>query len=445
MIDAVCVALLLGGSAVAVPWRDGRYLHYVFSFVAFEAFLALGPRAAWLVLGAGAAGVLGHVAWSRMRPPAPPGSQAVARSLGATTVASAAGMLASDVLVRRLGTGYPVPVATLGDLVRFSALLACLFATSALAKAALLRVLAGDGTRPVPEGESGSALYSIGAVVGAPMHYAAHPLLAHGWTGAWVAATGWAFLLNEVLRRELDRDRRAQVLVRELARKERLSAVGEVTARIVHQTRHQLGLIGISAHRIGKRAGALSGDDARVVHEELAKLDEVQRELAEMLTSDLRDASRPALAGPALTYSDVVAAVVKRLGALAETRGVRLELGPIEPAAAARPANAENVSHGLFNVIENALAVARAVVRVDATRRGGTLVISVLDDGPGLEPAVLDRATEPFFTTKTKGTGMGLAIARAAFEEEGAALHVANRPQGGCAVEIAVPARPLME
>lgn len=75
-----------------------------------------------------------------------------------------------------------------------------------------------------------------------------------------------------------------------------------------------------------------------------------------------------------------------------------------------------------------------------AISRESALVLSVADDGPGLPDHVLERATEPFFTTKPDGTGMGLAIARAAFEEEGAALLIGNDAKGGCLVEIVVPA-----
>jgi signal transduction histidine kinase len=445
VIEVVCFALLFAGSWVTVPWRDGRYLHYVFSFVAFEAFLAFGPSAVWLAIGAGGAGVVAQISWHRLARRARAGSFAIALSLGVTTVANSVAMLAASAIGRAMHAEYPVPFFSAASFWRFTLLLNCLFVTSALVKEGLLRGLMRELRRGPPPGvESGAAVYGVGAVVGAPLHYVAHPLYVHGLVLPWVGAMLWSFLLNAVIRRELERDRRARALMRELASKERLSAVGEVTARIVHQTRHQLGIIGISAHRIGKRVAALSGDDARIVQEELAKLDEVQRELAAMLTRNLRHGADASHVAPPLSYADLIAGVAQRLAGVAETRGVRLELGTLACLAGDRPARADHVAQGFFNVLENALSAARTVVRVEAEVRRGERVVLVQDDGPGLDPAVLDRATEPFFTTKPEGTGMGLAIARAAFEEEGAALRVANRPEGGCRVEVALPAEEML-
>jgi len=87
---------------------------------------------------------------------------------------------------------------------------------------------------------------------------------------------------------------------------------------------------------------------------------------------------------------------------------------------------------------------ARRGVRVDAATRDGGLVLSVVDDGPGMQREVLARATEPFVTTKPDGTGMGLAIARAAVGEEGGALRLANGQTGGLRVELIFPTQRLV-
>jgi PAS domain S-box-containing protein len=66
--------------------------------------------------------------------------------------------------------------------------------------------------------------------------------------------------------------------------------------------------------------------------------------------------------------------------------------------------------------------------------------ISVTDDGPGIPQHVLDRIFEPLFTTKRNGTGLGLAIARRLMERQGGALSVENRPEGGAAFHVLIPA-----
>jgi PAS domain S-box-containing protein len=66
--------------------------------------------------------------------------------------------------------------------------------------------------------------------------------------------------------------------------------------------------------------------------------------------------------------------------------------------------------------------------------------MSVSDDGPGIAPANIDRIFEPLFTTKRNGTGLGLAIARRLIEGHGGMLTAENRPEGGSAFHLLVPA-----
>jgi two-component system cell cycle sensor histidine kinase/response regulator CckA len=66
--------------------------------------------------------------------------------------------------------------------------------------------------------------------------------------------------------------------------------------------------------------------------------------------------------------------------------------------------------------------------------------ISVSDDGPGIEPSILDQIFEPLFTTKRNGTGLGLAIARRLVEGHGGMLTAENLSEGGSAFHLLVPA-----
>jgi signal transduction histidine kinase len=135
----------------------------------------------------------------------------------------------------------------------------------------------------------------------------------------------------------------------------------------------------------------------------------------------------------------LVREVVARLDGLAASRRVRIGVDGLTAAESMAPRDAENVAHALFNVLENAIVAARREVRVAAAKRGAELVVSIVDDGPGMPPAAAARALEPFVTTKPDGTGMGLPIARAAVCEEGGALRIANSPDGGLAVECVFP------
>lgn len=137
---------------------------------------------------------------------------------------------------------------------------------------------------------------------------------------------------------------------------------------------------------------------------------------------------------------------LRRLAAecVAETveHGGRAELAPGEPT----PVEGErlNLRRAVSNLLDNASAYGgggTVVVRAEA----GAVVLRVLDDGPGLPDAELERVLEPFArlepsrSRETGGVGLGLASARAIVRSHGGSLRLSNRPEGGLQAEIRLP------
>ena len=104
------------------------------------------------------------------------------------------------------------------------------------------------------------------------------------------------------------------------------------------------------------------------------------------------------------------------------------------------------------NLVENALRASaerggRVEVRIErrpAAGAGGDggageARIVVSDRGPGVDPALLGRIFDPYFSTHNSSTGLGLPIARRIVEEHGGAIHARNRPGGGLEVAITIP------
>jgi signal transduction histidine kinase len=69
----------------------------------------------------------------------------------------------------------------------------------------------------------------------------------------------------------------------------------------------------------------------------------------------------------------------------------------------------------------------------------GSVVVAVKDTGTGLDPTLADRMFQPFFTTKSDGLGMGLAICRSIIEAHRGRLWVSPRPPHGADVRFTVP------
>ena len=93
------------------------------------------------------------------------------------------------------------------------------------------------------------------------------------------------------------------------------------------------------------------------------------------------------------------------------------------------------------NLIENALRASegRGEVELSLTADPQTARIRVADSGPGVEPELLRRIFEPYFSTYDSGTGLGLAITRRIVEEHGGDIQAANRASGGLEVAITIP------
>jgi len=446
--DGICFAFLLVGSFFAFLWTRRRYIHYFFAFVANAAYFALGLRAVLLVVVAGLVGALTQSARARWTGRgAELDTVARVTSLVSATLASAFAMGFTHAVRASLGMHeYPLSFGQRGDAGRFLLSLVVLYLAFTTTKEGLLLLFrgvlrgAGGSVARAPEVETSGSLYALGGIVGAPMQFAAYAVYAQDTVFAWTCVMLWSLLVNAVIAREVARIRHVGTLMTELAAKERLAAIGEVTARIVHQTRHQLGLIGIIVHRIARRTAGLTEEDAAVVRGEIDKLGEVQDELRQMLARDLRgEATVEPSSMPNATYASLVRSVAGRLEGLATSRGVRVTVQELSPAEAVAPRAAENVAQALFNVIENAIVAARREVRIDAAARGMQLVLSIVDDGPGMLPAAAARAMEPFVTTKPDGTGMGLPIARAVVGEEGGVLRIGNAPNGGLSVDFVFP------
>lgn len=118
-----------------------------------------------------------------------------------------------------------------------------------------------------------------------------------------------------------------------------------------------------------------------------------------------------------------------------------------EPRGARRP----GVIYGLGNIIENAAGFAASRVSVTAEWGGGSVIVTIADNGPGFRPEVIDHLGEPYVTTRPAGTrkpegeasglGLGFFIAKTLLERSGARLAFANRPapDHGAVVSVTWP------
>jgi signal transduction histidine kinase len=101
--------------------------------------------------------------------------------------------------------------------------------------------------------------------------------------------------------------------------------------------------------------------------------------------------------------------------------------------------DAGQLRRALLNVLRNAQQSACREVVLEIQVHPERVDILVADDGRGMEPDVRDRAFEPFFTTRPRGTGLGLALTRQIVEMHGGRVHMDTEPGNGCRVTISLP------
>ena len=99
-------------------------------------------------------------------------------------------------------------------------------------------------------------------------------------------------------------------------------------------------------------------------------------------------------------------------------------------------ARADELREVLLNLLENARLAGASVVQLRCARRDGRVVIEVSDDGSGVPAHVLPRLFEPHFSTRSSGSGLGLAMSRQLVESWGGAIAIASIEGEGTRVRI---------
>lgn len=221
----------------------------------------------------------------------------------------------------------------------------------------------------------------------------------------------------------------------EVQRIDRLAAVGGLLAEIVHEIRNPLVSIKTFLHLLAEEKEAEGGEFRDVAIEELRRI--------ERLLEAVSQHARPPSAPSRDAFAEVEPAVrsVAQLATLrAVARGVRVEVDVAEALTPARIAG-DSLRQVLLNLALNAVEATPegGRVRISAAERDGALELALDDDGPGVPEALRARVFEPFFSTKSRPGGLGLAITRRLVEDAGGAIEVESREPGGARFRVTLP------
>ena len=226
-----------------------------------------------------------------------------------------------------------------------------------------------------------------------------------------------------------------------LAEAQRAAAWVEVGRRLAHEIRNPLTPIQLSAERLQvKLAGKLAEADVEVLTRSTQTIVNQVVALKNMVDAFSQYARTPE---PSLREIDLNALTHEVLMLYEASLGpsVRLDLDAGLPPVVGDAAQLRQVIHNLLQNAQDALAdTTDPRIVVASGVEDGMVRLTVTDNGCGFPEQVMQRAFEPYVTTKPKGTGLGLAIVKKIVEEHGGLAAIANVAPRGARVTIRLPA-----
>ncbi len=249
--------------------------------------------------------------------------------------------------------------------------------------------------------------------------------------------------LYESLEDALGKVRQAQDL---LVQSEKLAALGEMAARIAHEIKNPLTVIGGFAARLARKekgGGRHNTPTARYAEIILGEVKRLERTVQQTLYF-----SREAM--PEFRPVDINAEIRDVLGMSRdelEERGIEKEVDLSEgiPEIVVAP---DQIRQVLWNLLSNAIQAMgeggklTLVTRPASEDEGDGVVFRVGDTGGGIPHDVVHNIFNPFFTTKPKGTGLGLPIVHAIVQNHGGTIQLDNREGEGVTFSIFLPRVP---
>jgi two-component system sensor histidine kinase HydH len=220
-------------------------------------------------------------------------------------------------------------------------------------------------------------------------------------------------------------------LEEQLRLKEALARLGELTAGLAHEFRNGLATI----HGYGRLLDPQSLPEQARTCVEGIRAETVA--LGEVVTNFLKFARPERLALAPVDLRSVIVRAVDDLAGAAASTTVQGSFGTIE-------GDEVLLRQAFSNLLRNSLEACESVrvtprITINGAAANGEVRVLVQDNGPGLEPEALQKAFQPFATTKATGTGLGLAIVQKVIVSHNGHIAVANRPEGGAQFHIRLP------
>jgi len=270
------------------------------------------------------------------------------------------------------------------------------------------------------------------------------------WFNFVVSALIVAFFLSRLATSLREKERElGQARQREqerVLRHEQILALGTLATGAAHKLGTPLSTMAVVLRELELEHGQVPGlgDDLQLLRQQV---DQCKRTLTQVLASAgaPRDGQE---AAPLCPFSQWLNELLDGWRVLRPRIPVTLETpapGSTELSVVASP----SLEQALINLLDNAADASPSGVQVRGRQQGESWIIEFLDQGPGIDPELLQRLGQPGVSskddpTKAGGSGIGLFLTRATLERCGGQLELHNRPEGGACCRVTLPLSALL-
>ncbi|OGA98969.1 MAG: PAS domain-containing sensor histidine kinase [Burkholderiales bacterium RIFCSPHIGHO2_12_FULL_61_11] len=223
--------------------------------------------------------------------------------------------------------------------------------------------------------------------------------------------------------------------ISEMVSAQRAQAWAEVARRLAHEIKNPLTPIQLSAERLEMKLTGKVGEPEQALLTKSVKTIVDQVDALKRLVNEFRDYAR--LPAAELKPVDLNALVTEVMQLYASDNAVVPVTAELDPHAPPIRGDAHQLRQVIHNLLQNAQDAqegrdnGRVTLKTEYLEASRRVRLIVRDNGPGFPEHILQRAFEPYVTTKLKGTGLGLAVVKKIADEHGARIDIANRVVDG--------------
>ncbi len=223
---------------------------------------------------------------------------------------------------------------------------------------------------------------------------------------------------------------------------DRMASLGRVAAGIAHEIRNPLSGINLYLNALEK---LVEENEPEKMREILSRIQTVSSKI-ESVIKRVMDFSKPS--EPRLVQVDIRKPVEDALGlcsVMLRKSGITVETDLAEGLSPCH-ADPQLIEQVILNLLTNAAEAMKdqekeRKLEVSTSGQGNDIFITVSDTGPGIPPSQRQKIFDPFYTTKTGSTGIGLSLSSRIVEDHGGSLNVSDSSSGGASFTIRIPIR----